>query len=69
MGFDIVSVKLLLYVVCMGGWWCKDWCLMQLFMRNILFRWSVNMYVSNWVVYMVYMVVNMALNYDRRMFW
>jgi hypothetical protein len=52
------------------GWWlCEDGHLMWLFIRNMLLRLSMNMCVSNRVVYVVFMAISMTLISACKMFW
>ena len=54
----------------LSGWWCCDvGCLMWLLIRYILFRLSVNMWVSILVVRMVLIAKSMTLSSALRMFW
>ena len=66
-GGNIFGVRLLLQVICQGDY--EEWCLMWSFINNMLLRLFVNRCVSNWMVCMIFMVINIALTFTRRMFW
>ena len=54
----------------LSGWWCWEvGCCMWLLIRYMLFRLSVNMCVSVWVVCMDIMAMSIAFNSALSMFW